>query len=84
MECRGGVDVPFASTMVLVGGTPFVFFVGFPIFLDHNLRYFGSEGVHQSGMTARLLIPLPVWLSVPAILLLKLFGVADIAEWFLD
>jgi hypothetical protein len=78
------VDVPFASTMVLIGGMPFVFFVGFPLFLDHNLRCFRSEGVHRSVMTARLLTPLLLWLSVPAILLLKLFGVAEIVEWFLD
>jgi hypothetical protein len=78
------VDIAFISTAVFMVGLPFALFLGVPLTLAHDVRCFRSEGLHPFRMTARLVIPPLVWLSVFAILWLRLLGVGHIAEWYID
>jgi hypothetical protein len=65
-------------------GLPLAILLGVPLMLAHDVQSFRFDGLHPSWMTARLVIPLLIWLSVFAILSLRLFGVRDIVEWYMD
>jgi hypothetical protein len=78
------INIAFISTAVFVVGLPFALFLGVPLMITHDVRCFRSEGLHPFRMTARLVIPLLVWMSVFVILWLRLLGIGHIAQWYMD
>jgi hypothetical protein len=76
------VDVPYTSTMAFLWGLPAALVVVGPLVLAHNVLCYRSERMRSLRLTAGLLIPLLIWLSVLAVVWFRLLRLGDISEWF--
>jgi hypothetical protein len=78
------VQVPIKLNEAFIMGLPVALVLVVPLVLIHDVRSFRSEGVHPNKTVARWVIPALVWLGVLCIAWFRLFGVAEILDWYSD
>ena len=78
------VQGPIKLNHAFILGLPVVLFLIGPLVLIHDVQSFRSEGLHPNRTVARWVIPALVWLGAFGIVWFRLFGVAEILDWYWD